>query len=467
MTQMEATTATKTGAGSENGDVVRDAVAMLKGNLNLALATYLEACTHCGLCADACHLYRADPVAKHIPSFKADTVRKVYQRYLTPPGRLLPWLFGLKPLSEATLDSWVEPVFQCTMCRRCTIECPMGIDNAAMIANARQILTAAGKAPPLLVEQGKLSCAVGSPLAITPEQFQERIAWLQDEVQDELDDDSFEVPMDVAGAELLFIPASIELMKYPATVAACFKILHAARASWTMSSTLYGVTNFGVFLGDAELTRKIARRDIQEAQRLGIRSLVVSECGHAYRALCWEAPNWFQRRLPFRVKNIIELVDEWVAEGNLVLDPARNPGPVTYHDPCNITRNGGLIEEPRRILQAAVQEFVEMTPNRERNWCCGGGGGLHSMPEYEDVRVQSGKMKAEQIRETGAGVVATACSNCHLQLSDLDEHYGLGVDCVSLTEVVAKALRDKRPSKLAAASGPETGPCTDRGRRSP
>jgi len=431
-------------SATENGGVVSDALATLEGNLNLALTTYLEACTHCGLCADACHLYRADPSPKHIPSFKADTVRKVYQRYFTPPGRMLPWLFGLQQLSEESLDSWVEPVFQCTMCRRCTIECPMGIDNAAIIATARQILTAAGKAPPLLAEHGRLSCAVGSPLAITPEQFAERIEWLEDELQDELEDDSFKVPLDVVGADLLFIPASIELMKFPTTVAACFKILHAAGASWTMSSTQYDVTNFGVFLGDPMVTRTIALRDIQEAKRLGVKFLVTSECGHAYRALCWEAPNWFQQRLPFTVKHIVELVDDWVDDGTLVLDFNANPEPVTYHDPCNITRNGGLIEEPRRILDAAVREFTEMTPNRERNWCCGGGGGFHSMPEYRDLRLQSGKMKARQIQRTGAAVVATTCSNCHLQLSDLNEHYELGVKCVSVTSLVAKALQGTR-----------------------
>ncbi len=121
-------------------DVAADALEILDTRLNLPLTTYLEACTHCGLCAEACHLYRADPADKHIPCFKADKVRKVYQRYRTPTGRAVPWLLGLSDLDEETLDDWVEPVFQCTMCRRCSIECPLGIDNAAMIATARAIL---------------------------------------------------------------------------------------------------------------------------------------------------------------------------------------------------------------------------------------------------------------------------------------------------------------------------------------
>lgn len=309
-----------------------------------------------------------------------------------------------------------------------------------MIALARTILTQAGKAPPTLAEHGRLACDVGSPLGVTPEQFAERIEWIQDELRDELGDDDFAVPIDVAGADLLFIPASLELMKYPGTVQACFKILHLAGASWTMSSTRYDATNFGVFLGDPELTKTIAMRDIDEARRLGVKTLVTSECGHAYRALRWEAPDWFGAPLPFKVKNIVELADEWVAARRLHLDPAANPAPVTYHDPCNITRNGGVIEEPRRLLHASVRDFREMTPNRERSWCCGGGGGFHSMPEYEDVRLRSGTMKAQQIERTGATVVATTCANCQIQLSDLSRHYELGVECVSVTELVAAAM---------------------------
>lgn len=421
-------------------DFAQNACQILESKLNLPMATYLEACTHCGLCAEACHLYRADPEPKHIPSFKADTVRRVYQRYFTPTGRALPWLFGLSELTEETLDAWVEPVFQCTMCRRCTIECPLGIDNAALIAAARTILTQAGKAPPTLAEHGRLSCAVGSPLGLTREKFLERVEWIEEELQDELDDDELTLPVDVEGAEYLFIPASLELMKYPGSVRACCKIFHAAGVSYTLSSERFDVTNFGMFLGDPKMTKTIAMRDIEEAKKLGVKTLVTSECGHAYRALRWEAPDWFQEELPFAVKNIVELADEWVASGRLRLDPAANPRPVTYHDPCNITRNGGVIEEPRRLLQASAKDFREMTPNRESNWCCGGGGGFHSMPEYNDVRLRSGKMKAEQVRRTEAKVLATSCANCHLQLSELSEHYDLGVECASVTEIVAGAL---------------------------
>lgn len=427
------------------GEVVREALETLAKRLNLATSTYLEACTHCGLCAEACHLYRSDPVPRHMPCVKADTVRRVYQRHFTPLGRLFPWLYGVRDLSGEELDSWAETVYQCTLCRRCTIECPLGIDNASLISIGRQILVRTGRAPATLAEHARLSCEAGSPLGVTREQFLERVRWMAQELRDELEDEAFALPLDVHGAEYLFIPASIELMKYPRSLMACFRILRAAGVRWTLSSRRYDVTNFGVFLGDPDVARSIARLDADEAERLSVKTLVTSECGHAYRVLRWEAPDWLGKPLAFEVKNIVELADEWVRAGRIRLDSRANRAPVTYHDPCNITRNGGVIEEPRRLLHAAVAEFREMTPNRERNWCCGGGGGFHSMPEYEDVRLRSGLMKAEQIRATGAAVVATTCANCQLQLGDLSEHYGLGVCCVSVTDLVAGALVEERP----------------------
>ena len=120
----------------------------------------------------------------------------------------------------------------------------------------------------------------------------------------------------------------------------------------------------------------------------------------------------------------MEKIDEYIAEGRLHLDPAANAEPVTYHDSCNMARTGGVIEEPRRVLKAAVHNFVEMTPNRHEALCCGGGGGLVALPEYTE-RLKAGQPKAEQIRRTRARVVAAACENCRLQIGELSQHYSL------------------------------------------
>ena len=91
------------------------------------------------------------------------------------------------------------------------------------------------------------------------------------------------------------------------------------------------------------------------------------------------------------------------------------------------------------MLRALAADFVEMTPNREENWCCGGGGGLVAIGE-DEFRMKSSKVKAEQMAASGAGMVTTACENCHSQLSDINAHYGLGLRVEFISKLVADAL---------------------------
>jgi Fe-S oxidoreductase len=140
------------------------------------------------------------------------------------------------------------------------------------------------------------------------------------------------------------------------------------------------------------------------------------------------------------VRSIVEVLADYVQEGRLRLDPSVNTEPVTYHDSCNLARNGGLVEAPRIVLRAAVANFVEMTPHGKENFCCGGGGGLVAVPEWFETRMRAGAKKAEQIRAARAPVVATSCENCNLQLTDLNAHYKLGVQVVGLMELVVNAL---------------------------
>lgn len=77
-----------------------------------------------------------------------------------------------------------------------------------------------------------------------------------------------------------------------------------------------------------------------------------------------------------------------------------------------------------------------MSPNRELNFCCGGGGGLVAIPEWSDFRLKVGKPKADQIRRTGAKVIITSCDNCRHQITGLNEHYRLGIRVSSVSELL-------------------------------
>lgn len=179
---------------------------------------------------------------------------------------------------------------------------------------------------------------------------------------------------------------------------------------------------------------------MDEARALGVEEVILSECGHGFRSFRWEGPNWIGQAYPIPMRSVLELLDEYLDQGRIRVDPAKNPERVTLHDPCNLVRWGGVSEPQRRVLRRVVKDFVEMTPNRHDNYCCGGGGGMLSMSEYGDRRVASGEIKADQIRATGAKIVATPCHNCADQLIELSKRYSLGVEIQAVVELVYSAL---------------------------
>ena len=146
------------------------------------------------------------------------------------------------------------------------------------------------------------------------------------------------------------------------------------------------------------------------------------------------------KQYPVDAESVLQVMADYLRKGVIKADPSLNTERVTLHDPCNLVRNGGIIEEQRYILRHCVSDFVEMTPNGINNYCCGGGGGQLAMGDYAERRVKAGRVKAEQIRATGAKIVATPCHNCIDQLMELNQKYGLGVEIKTVGELLADAL---------------------------
>ncbi|MCE5203637.1 MAG: (Fe-S)-binding protein, partial [Actinomycetia bacterium] len=199
-----------------------------------------------------------------------------------------------------------------------------------------------------------------------------------------------------------------------------------------------------------EKAKLIAKRFMDEAKRLGVREVVVPECGHAYRVadIFYEA--WTQEKLPFKVSHILEVVDRYIKDGSITVEKGRIAGKVTYHDPCQIARNGGIFEQPRDVVKALTDDFVDLTPNREQQWCCGGGGGIVAIEEFRDTRIKSGAKKVEQLRASGASVLACPCENCRLQIEDLNKEHHLGLEIRQVIDLVVEAMPLKGRSAVQA-----------------
>jgi Fe-S oxidoreductase len=275
----------------------------------------------------------------------------------------------------------------------------------------------------------------GSPLGVTDSVYDDRMEWVADEWEVEL-------PMDVKGADTLVVFSSIEVMKFPENIAAIAKILNAAGEKWTLSKKGREVVNFGFYEGSPERTKLFIQCIFDAAIELGVKKIVVTECGHAYDALRWTSYNLMEVPAGLEITHIVGLIGEYVRTGKIKLkEGAYNDGTLTFHDACKIQRRGGHIKEPREILNIlAPKSFKEMTPNKEEAICCGGGGGVIAIKEADPNRYAAFELKIDQMRKVGARTVVMSCSNCRLQFVDCVQHFNLDVKVAGLSQMVADAL---------------------------
>ena len=404
---------------------------LFKTKLNSAMRMYLETCTHCGICVDACHVYQSMPEIRYSAVGRAEIVRKVFLKYFKLEGKIAPWLGEVIELDDVTLDRFYDAAYSCTGCRRCMVYCPFGIDTQMIMSIAKLLLVGADKEPKLLSMLADMSIAKGQDVESTQQGFAEAIKNVEPEVEALWPTPAGKktIPLGVENADVMFVALSGKHSIVPAAA-----ILNAAGVNWTLSS--FEAVNFGAFLADPKRTREIAMRIIDEAERLKVKEVAIVECGTAFRVMKQQTGDH-----PFETVAFVELIARYVREGRIRLDKTIMEK-LTYHDPCQVARNGGVYDEPRYVIAQIADDFVEMTPNREMNWCCGGGGGLVSMGEL-DFRMKSSRVKADQAMATGAGMICTICENCHSQLTDLNEHYHMGMKVESVTNLAAHALRKK------------------------
>lgn len=403
------------------------------------VASQLEACTRCGMCAEACHFYQATGNPEFAPVWKMELLRRAYEQRFTLAGKLKLALRVERPITDDDLLHWSRINYHaCTLCNKCAMVCPMGIQIGPLLHEVRAGLSQAGVVPADLMAAVQKQVDEGSPLGVTDQVFDDRMEWIADEWEVEL-------PIDVQGADTLVVFSSIEIMKFPANVAAIATILNKAGESWTLSKKGREVVNFGFYEGSEERTVLILSRVFDAAKELGVKRVLVTECGHAYDALRWTAANLMDVPPGLEVVHIAGMMGEYLHSGRIKLkEGAYDNGTLTFHDACKIQRRGGHIEEPREILKVlAPHSFKEMTPNREQAICCGGGGGVIAIKDADPVRYAVfQELKARQLREVGADTVTMVCSNCRLQFTDCVQHFNLDVKVRGLSEMVADALVD-------------------------
>ncbi|MCP4041653.1 MAG: (Fe-S)-binding protein, partial [Gammaproteobacteria bacterium] len=419
-----------------------------------------DSCVKCGSCADKCHYFLSTGDPKNMPVARQDLLRKVYRRYYTLAGRLVPKLVGAEDLTEEILDEWHSYFHQCSQCRRCSVFCPYGIDTAEISMAAREILASVGKGQKYCNEIIAKVYKIGNNLGLPEPALKDTLEGLEEEVEEDTGA-KVRFPLDEKGADILLVTPSADFFAEPHVdgLIGYAKVFHQAGASWTISSHASEAANFGMFIGSYENMRKVSMRVREAALDLGVKRIIFGECGHAWR-VAYAFLNTLAGPFDFLdpkypvPQHILEYTHGLIQEGKLKLDPSENDYmTLTFHDSCNIARAtrmgdkpGGQFTIPRDVIKAVCNNYVDMPLEtiHDRTFCCGGGGGLLT-DDLLELRVKGAVPRMEALKNVvdnhGVTHMAAICAICKSQFTKVLPYYGFGMDMiVSVHQLVSNAI---------------------------
>ncbi|WP_045221451.1 sulfate respiration complex iron-sulfur protein HmcF [Desulfonatronum thioautotrophicum] len=405
----------------------------IQNTMKSRLKTWLNVCAKCGLCADSCFLYECngrDP--RQVPSAKIHaTLGEIVKR----KGKV-DNAFMRKCMDIAW--SW------CTCCNRCGQFCPHGIDMGVMFSYLRGLLFSQGFVPWELKIGSGMHRVYKAQMDVTTEDWVDTCEWMADENSEEWP--GLEIPVDKEDADIMYTLNAREAKHYPEDIAEAAILFHVAGENWTVPSEGWEQTSLTLFAGDWEGCKQNVLHVYDAIERLRPKRVVGTECGHAHRATVIEGPYWAGREDGQPPRPFLHYV-EWLAEmlrtGRIKIDPAKRIKElVTLQDSCNYVRNQGLKNITREIMSYLVEPgyFVEMAPNKEYNYCCGGGGGFNGIGKYRPQRNIALLKKRQQIMDTGAKLVVAPCHNCWDAIRDLEEEYPMGIRWSFLKPLVIKMM---------------------------
>lgn len=416
--------------------------AILKhSNYKMVLDHFIWMTARCSRCAVECHVYQATGDPKDIPCYRSGLLLDVYRRHFTLGGLLKGRISGGGYLTDEKIQEMAESFWNCTACRRCTLECPLGLDHGLVTHLGRYILSEIGIVPRALAVsvRAQLEGPFRNTSAVPVPALRDTLEFLEDDMF-EAKSVKIKFPLDVEGSDYVFFaPVSDYLMEADSLmgIAAVFA---ATGDSWTIGTGYYDAINYGLFYNDRIMERVIKNVD-QETRRLNGKHVLIGECGHASRTAKNFLPTFCGGKGAMPVLNILEYTHRVWKEGRLKLNPDVVTEKVAYHDPCNLARNRWIVNQPREVLKTFCKNYVEMTPAGEDNICCGGGGGAVSMDELRPYRTTiGGKLKAEQIRRSECELLVAPCANCKKQLRELVEDQGLNCQVVGFHDLIYKAI---------------------------
>lgn len=400
-----------------------------------------DACVQCGRCEAMCPAFAAgQPLnpKKLIQDMVVGLAGGTDAQYAGSPypGKAVGEAKG-SPIQVIT-DGLVsqETLWSCTTCRACVEECPMMIEHVDAIVDMRRFLTLEkGSTPGKGAETLQNLIATDNPNGNDP---QSRTWWAADQA----------IPLmsEKKEADVLFwVSDGAFDMRSQRILRAFVKILKAANIDFAyLGDEERDSGDVARRLGDDATFQSLAKRNIEVLKQYRFKRIVTTD-PHAFHCLKNEYPDLDSELLDqgWEVLHHTRLINELVAEGRIKLDALTSAGTVTYHDPCYLGRYNGEYDAPRAVLAAMDIELVEMERSGFRSRCCGGGGAAPITDIPGEHRIAD--MRMDDIRTTGADLVAVGCQQCTAMLEGVVEPRPEVQDIAEMVAAQLMLVSDSEP----------------------
>jgi Fe-S oxidoreductase len=425
---------------------------------------FMDICVRCGACADKCHFFIGTGDPKNMPVLRAELIRSVYRKEFTLAGKIFGKMAGARELTVDVLKEWWYYFYQCTECRRCSVFCPYGIDQAEITIIGRELLNLLGLNIEWIAGPVSNCYMKGNHLGLEPHTIVGNLEYMLDDIET-ITGKRIKPTFNRKGAEILFVTPSGDLFADPGTYTCMgyMMLFEELGLDYTWSTYASEGGNFGFFTSN-EMAKRLNSKIYAEAKRLGVKWILGGECGHMWRVLSQYMDTWngpadflevpkspitgtvFEQAKSMKMVHVAEFTADLIKHKKLNLDPKRNDHlKVTWHDSCNTSRGMGLLEEPRYVLKNVVNHFVEMPEDtiREKTFCCGSGTGLNASEDM-DLRMKGGFPRANAVKfvaeHYGVNMLGNVCAIDRATLKALMEYWVPSVNVCGLHELVANAL---------------------------
>ena len=393
------------------------------------LRVFLDTCVHCGLCAEACHTYLSrdkDPKFSPVGKVK-DTIWEMVRR---------DGLVDAEFMKDAARIAFTE----CGTCRRCSGYCPFGIDISYLMLLVRRICALLGMVPQYLQDTVNSHAVTMNQMWVQQDDWIDALQWQEEDAQAEVLD--ARIPIDIEGADIMYSVIGPEPKILAQLLGQMATIMRVAGMNWTMPGTDgWDNSNMAMYSGDFETMARVEKLHWETAMRLKVKRVVMGECGHAFRGAMYDGPRWLgMHHPPVPLVHAIQFYYDLLSSGRIKIKE-KFPHPVTVQDPCNTVRGMGLGQKLRYIMNALCEDFRDVSPRFEHNYCCVAGGGIINCgPPWKKSRMKSARIKADQFRATGAEYIVTPCHNCHSGIEDIIGEYKLGMHTKFISEILVDAM---------------------------